>query len=142
MPTNKPNPGRTPGRALRILVADDDRDAVVTLSTLLQHEGHQVVEVYRADAVLGLVQRYQPDAVLLDIGMPGLTGFEVARQLRETLRNACPLLIAITAWHQEKARELGRLSGFNHYLTKPYSPDELLALLGSLAVSGRGVKDF
>ncbi len=124
-----------PARALRLLVADDDRDAVLTLSTVLQDEGHQVLEVYRGDAVTQLVRRYRPDAVLLDIGMPGLTGFEIARQLRDELGRDCPMLIAITAWAQSSARELGRMVGFNHYLVKPVATDELLALLEPLAAS-------
>lgn len=139
MPTGDPIENRQPMRALRIVVADDDRDAVLTLSTLLQQKGHEVLEVYRGDAVFKLVRRYQPDAVLLDIGMPGLTGFEIARQLREHLPRACPLLVAITGWNQATAKELGRLVGFNHYLTKPYSADELLDLLAPLTVSGRAM---
>lgn len=130
-PSLRPNPKRS----LRVLVADDDRDAVLMLSTLLQQEGHQVLEVYRGDAVLHLVRRYKPDAVLLDIGMPGMTGFEIARQLREGLRGACPLLVAVTAWSTEKARQLGKAFGFHHYLVKPYSSEELLSVLEPLAGS-------
>lgn len=126
-------PRRASARRLRILVADDDRDAVVTLSLVLQDEGHEVIEVYRGDAVLELARRYNPDAVLLDIGMPGLTGFEIARHLHDQLGKECPLLVAITAWNQNAAKELGRLVGFNHYLVKPYSTDELLKLLAPLA---------
>lgn len=133
MPTLDPQKKCKPGRPLRLLVADDDRDAVLMLSTLLQQEGHDVVEVYRGDAVVQLVRKYRPDAVLLDIGMPGLTGFEIARRLREELRDKCPLLIAVTAWSQTQARELGRLSGFHHYIVKPYSAEQLLALLEPLA---------
>lgn len=117
---------------LRIVVADDDRDAVQTLSALLQQEGHEVIEICRGDAVLHLVKRYHPDAVLLDIGMPGLTGFEIARQLQDQLRPPRPLLIAVTAWTQDAAREMARLVGFHHYLTKPYSTDHLLGLLKPL----------
>jgi len=136
MTASEPSKHSAPTRKLRILVADDDRDTVVTLSTLLQQEGHDVLEVYRGDAVMSMVTRYQPDAVLLDIGMPGLTGFEIARQLHETLKDQCPLLIAVTAWKMDTARELGKLVGFNHYLIKPYSTDELLGLLAPLRVSG------
>jgi CheY-like chemotaxis protein len=132
-----PQKSAQPGRSLRVVVADDDRDAVLTLATLLQDEGHQVLEVYRGDAVVQLVRKYQPDVALLDIGMPGITGFEIARQLRDELRHACPLLIAVTAWNQPAARKMGTLSGFNHYPVKPYSIDELLALLAPLTVSGR-----
>jgi len=134
--TAEPTRNRKPTRRLRIVVADDSRDAVLMLSSLLQQEGHEVLEVYRGDAVLSMVRRYEPDAVLLDIGMPGLTGFEIARELREGLRQACPLLVAVTAWDQPSAKELGKLSGFNHYLVKPYSAEELLGLLSPLMVSG------
>ena len=132
MPLAPPQERPKPGRSLRVVVADDDPDAVLTLSTVLQDEGHQVLQVYRGDAVAPLVRKYQPDAVLLDIGMPGVTGFEVARQLREELRHACPLLIAVTAWGQPAARRMGELSGFSHYLVKPYAMGELLAVLAPL----------
>lgn len=128
---------RRAARGLRILVADDDRDAVLTLSILLQEDGHTVFPAYHGDGVVAFVLQHQPDVVLLDIGMPGLTGFEVARQLRDKLGHACPLLVAITAWNQDKAKELGKLVGFNHYLTKPYSPKDLLSILAGLAVTGR-----
>jgi len=136
MPSGDVRPKPRPGRPLRIVVADDDRDAVVTLSTLLQGEGHDVLAVYHGDAVYLLVRQYRPDVVLLDIGMPGVTGFEIARRLYEDLRQSCPLLIAVTAWNQEAARQLGKLTGFKHYLTKPYSIDELLDLLAPLRLSG------
>ena len=89
-------------------------DAVLALSLLLQQEGHTVIEVCQADAVVELVRRYSPDAVLLDIGMPLVTGFEIARQLRDEFGLACPLLVAATGWKHEKARHLGKLFGFNH----------------------------
>ena len=117
---------------LRILIADDDRDTVRSLATILMHEGHEVREVYRGDAVLDQVRAYKPDVVLLDIGMPGLTGFEVARHMRRELGHAHPVLIAVTAWTQGSAKVLGKLVGFDHYVTKPYSTDELLGLLAPL----------
>ena len=132
-----PDNNRQPSRALRIVVADDDRDAVLTLSVLLRHEGHEVREVYRGDTVYDQVREFQPDAVLLDIGMPGLTGLDVARKLRARLGDSCPLLVAITAWDKGADRVLGQIAGFNHYLTKPYRTDALLALLAPLVVSGR-----
>ena len=118
-------------RAVRILLADDDRDTILSLATILRQEGYEVGEVYRGDAVLDQVAAYKPDVVLLDIGMPGLTGFEIARNLRQQLGKACPRLIAVTAWHQESAKVLGKLVGFNHYLTKPYSTADLLNLLAN-----------
>jgi DNA-binding response OmpR family regulator len=115
--------------ALRIIIADDNRDTVLSLATILLQEGHEVREVYRGDAVLDQVRAYKPDVVLLDIGMPGLTGFEIARQMQQELGRLRPLLIAVTAWNQKSAKVLGKLVGFDHYLTKPYSTDELLGLI-------------
>src|SRR3954464_6182864 len=131
MPRDAPSqhPPRT--RALRILIVDDDRDAVVTLSALLQQDGHEVIEAYSGGGVLNLVRSRELDAVLLDIGMPGATGFEVARELRLRLGRTCPALIALTPWAQPAAREMGRLAGFNHYLTKPYSAQDLRAALAA-----------
>jgi len=128
---------RGTARALRIIVADDNRDAAVSLAVILRDEGHEVLEVYRGDAVLELAASFRPDALILDIGMPGLTGFEIAHALRRELRHACPLLIAVTAWNHPAARAMGRLSGFNYYLTKPCSTDELLEIISSLSVSGQ-----
>ena len=122
---------------LRVVIADDDRDTVTSLATILRAEGHDVSEVYRGDAVIDRVRAYKPDAVLLDIGMPGLTGFEIARLLRRELGEGCPLLVAVTAWNQGSAKVLGKLVGFSHYLTKPYSTGEVLGLLEPLTVSGR-----
>lgn len=136
MPTPDLKRNPQPKQALHIAVADDDRDALVTLATLLRQEGHQVTAIYRASAVLNIVRQYTPDVVLLDIGMHEVTGFEIARQLRDELRDACPLLIATTAWTQPAAKEMAKLVGFNHYLAKPYSTDALLDLLAPL--SGRG----
>lgn len=124
---------RRPGRPLRILVADDNKDEVVTLSTLLQQDGHEVLEVYRGDAVYELVRRYKPHAVLLDLGMPGMTGVEIAKQLVDSFGASCPLLVAITAWKQPSARRLAELAGFKHYLTKPYDIEEVLEALAPLA---------
>ncbi len=118
--------------ALRIIIADDDRDTVLSLATILLQEGHEVREVYRGDAVVDQVRAYKPDVVLLDIGMPGLTGFEIARHMRQELGRARPLLIAVAAWNQKSAKVLGKLVGFDHYLTKPYSTAELLGLIAPL----------
>jgi DNA-binding response OmpR family regulator len=123
---------RQPERVLRILVADDDPDTVFTLAMILRDEGHDVCRVYHGAGVLDQVRTYGPDAVLLDIGMPGLSGFEIARRLRKEFGTACPLLVAVTALHESSARALGKLAGFHHYLAKPYSPNDLLDLLGNL----------
>jgi DNA-binding response OmpR family regulator len=124
-----------PKRALRIAVADDDRDALVAHATLLRREGHQVTAIYRASAALDIVRRCTPDVVILDIDMREVTGAEIARQLRDELRDVCPLLIAITAWTEPAGKGLATLVGFHHYLMKPCSSDALLDLL--VPLSGR-----
>ena len=122
---------------MRVLIADDDRDEVATLAALLYEEGHQVREVYRGEAVSQQVRDFAPHAVLLDIGMPGMNGFAVAKNLRDEYGDKCPLLIAVTAWDKGSHRMHGRIAGFNKYVTKPYDPSVLLAILGRLA-SGSG----
>ena len=118
---------------LRVLIADDDRDEVATLSALLNAEGHQVREIYRGDAVPQHVRDFAPHVVLLDIGMPGMNGYAVAAALREEYGDRCPLLVAVTAWDKGSHRVQGRIAGFSKYVTKPYDPAALLALLGRLA---------
>jgi CheY-like chemotaxis protein len=115
-------------RRLRILVADDERDAVSMLELILRDEGHEVHSVYDGQEVLEAVRSFQPDVVLLDIGMPKLTGYEVARRLRERYGEAL-LLIAVTGWKQGSDRILAQLAGFDHHLAKPYESQALLELL-------------
>lgn len=117
------------GEALRIIVADDDRDAVSMLSWLLVQEGFQVREVYRGDAVQAQVREFSPDALLLDIGMPGMTGYDVARRLSAEYGERCPVLIAVTGWDKSADRLLGQTAGFTHYVTKPYDPNYVISLL-------------
>ena len=119
----------SPRRRLRVLVADDDHDAVATLEALLLNEGHQVMGVDQGKEVLRLTRDFKPDAVLLDISMPGLSGYDVARELREVYGDHAPLLIAVTAWTMPSDRILALMVGFDHHVSKPYDPQALLALL-------------
>ena len=130
-----------PRRSLRIVLADDDKDSVLTLATVLRHEGHEVREAYRGDAVLELIRQYKADAVFLDIGMPGMSGYEVARTLRERMGAYCPLLVAITAWKKTSERLLGQIVGFDHYFTKPYETSDLLAVLAPLTGDAPATND-
>ncbi len=122
-----------PLRALRILVADDDRDAAATLAMLLLDEGHLVREVYRGDAVPAFVRDYHPDVVLLDVGMPGMSGYDVVSEIKAQYGKTSPLVIAVTAWDQAGDKRLGRIVGFDHYVTKPYDSHDILALIAPLA---------
>lgn len=116
---------------LRVLVADDDRDGTATLAVLLRDQGFEVREVYRGDAVLDQVKQFGPHAVVLDINMPGMSGYDVARELHELYGPACPLLVALTAYDKSSDKILGRLVGFDHYVTKPYDIQHVVGLLKS-----------
>jgi CheY-like chemotaxis protein len=118
-------------RRLRILVADDERDMVATLAAILEDEGHEVREVYLGTEVLRLAQSFDPDVALIDIGMPGMSGYEVARELRQALGKTRPVLIAVTGWKQSSDRILAKLAGFDHHLAKPFDPQALLQLIDS-----------
>jgi signal transduction histidine kinase/CheY-like chemotaxis protein len=114
----------------RILLADDNHDAAESLAMLLRLEGHDVFVAHDGEAAWTEFQRLEPDVVLLDIGMPLRSGYEVARSIRGHRRGADTLLIAITGWAQDSDRERTRAAGFDHHLTKPIEPDALADLLG------------
>ena len=120
-------------RRLRILVADDERDQAMTLALLLGDEGHEVREIYRGSEVLRAVRDFDPDVALIDIGMPGMTGYDAAREIRQVLGGTRPVLIAVTGWKQSSDRILARLAGFDHHLAKPFEPEALLALIQPLS---------
>ncbi|MCD6040513.1 MAG: histidine kinase [Burkholderiales bacterium] len=125
----------------RILVADDDKDAVLILTALLRGEGYAVRGVHRGADVLQEVFNFAPDVVLLDIGMPQMSGYDVARTLRERYGSARPALIAVTGRAEEADRQQARAAGFEHHVAKPYEPRALLALIGELAgAPGRGMR--
>ena len=115
--------------SLRVLIADDDRDGALMLQVLLQSEGYEVRAVHGGQEALDAARAFRPDVVLLDIGMPKITGYEAARRLRERYGVDCPVLIAVTAWKQPSDRILADLAGFNYHVAKPYEPAELLSLL-------------
>ena len=120
-------------RKLRILVADDDRDHVVTLAALLADEGHDVREVYRGSEIMRMVRDFDPDVALIDIGMPGMNGYDAAREIRQEFGKARPMLVAITGWKQSSDRILARLAGFDHHVPKPFDPKTLLELIAPLS---------
>ena len=121
-------------RALRVLVADDDHDAVDMLAFILRDEGHVVHCVYTGKDVLPLVRIFRPDACILDIAIPGMSGYAVAQAVRSSFTDlGRPLLIAISGmWKEIPDRKLAQTVGFDEHLTKPYDPAEILRLLAPL----------
>jgi CheY-like chemotaxis protein len=127
-PSPAPEAARRP---LRVLIADDDRDNVLMLMEVLRDEGHDTKGVYDGDAVLDAITLFRPDAVLLDIGMPQRTGYELARYLRKRFGDAITL-IAVTGWSKHSDKILATLAGFDHHIAKPYDPQALVQLLANI----------
>jgi DNA-binding response OmpR family regulator len=120
-------------RSLRILIADDERDTVLTLMMLMQEEGHEVRGVYTGRQVLDAVGGFDPDVVVLDIAMPELSGWEVARTIRMHADGNRRMLIGISGEYKNHVDKLlSTVVGFDHYLLKPYSPSALIGLLEPL----------
>jgi len=113
----------------RILLADDNRDAAETLAILLRLEGHDVELAHDGEAAALSFEARLHDVALLDIGMPGANGYEVARRIRARPEGGDVLLIAITGWAQDGDKLESRKAGFDHHLAKPIEPDELIRLL-------------
>jgi DNA-binding response OmpR family regulator len=124
-------------RRLRIIVADDDRDQVLTLTELLGSEGHDVRGLYRGKELVQAVSDFEPDVLILDIKLPDASGFEVAEKIRERYRERRPLLIAISGVFKKGVdRILCEMVGFDHHLTKPFAFDALLELIKPLMLAG------
>ncbi|GAB2503797.1 ATP-binding protein [Lysobacter humi (ex Lee et al. 2017)] len=120
---------RPAGRAQRVLVVDDNEDAAQTLATLLGFDGHAVRCAGDGPAALAHLDGFEPDIAFLDIGLPGMSGYELAARLRARPGGAGMRLVALTGWGREEDRDRARDAGFDHHLTKPVDPQALLALL-------------
>ena len=116
----------------RVLVVDDNCDAAVTLGLLLKMLGVEVRVVHSGAEALESLDSFRPRVVLLDIGMPGMDGYEVARRIREQPGLGEVTLIALTGWGQEEDRDRSRAAGFDHHLIKPADIRALEALLESM----------
>jgi PAS domain S-box-containing protein len=129
---NEPEMGedeRVPDREpRRILVVDDNRDAADSLCMLLKARGHEVRVAYDGLEAVGAAVAFAPDVVLLDIGLPKLSGYEAAPRIREA-RGEAVLLVAVTGWGQEEDRRRAREAGFDHHLTKPVDPAAIARLI-------------
>ncbi|HXZ85555.1 MAG TPA: PAS domain S-box protein, partial [Myxococcota bacterium] len=124
-------PARTPAVRVRrrFLVVDDNRDAADSLALLLEAYGAEVQVAYDGSSALAQLRGVRPDVVLLDLGMPGMDGFELAARIRKQPELAGILLVALTGWGQPEDRRATRAAGFDLHLVKPVSPPELRELI-------------
>lgn len=126
------------GPGLRVLVVDDNADAVETLVMLLGMWGHDVRSAADGPAALEAAAAHRPDVVLLDITLPGMDGYEVARQLRARPELHTAVLVAMTGHGQAEDKKAARQAGFTLHLLKPVEPDVLQKLLADLGASRGG----
>ena len=129
-PRAEESPGSSP---LRLLVADDNRDSAATCAALLEACGHEVSVAHTGLEAFDVACRVEPDALLLDIGMPELNGYQLAERIRATPWGRRALLIAITGWGQEQDKRRAIAAGFDQHLTKPIDPNGLETLLRQAA---------
>jgi signal transduction histidine kinase len=121
----------TAGPPRRILVIDDNDDAAESLAIMLRLAGHQVVTAHDGTGGIAAAHQFQPDVVFLDIGLPGLSGYEVAQRLRAEATERPVTLVALTGYGQEEDRRHARSVGFDHHLVKPPDPATIIAVLAS-----------
>jgi two-component system, sensor histidine kinase len=117
----------------RLLVVDDNRDFTDTMAILLEAIGHEVRTAYDGREVATIVADFKPQVVLLDIGLPGIDGYELARRLRASPQYSGAALIAVSGYGQQADRTRAQEAGFDHHLVKPVDPDKLAKLIEDLA---------
>ena len=137
VPADGPDAARREGESpphsgKRLLVVDDNQDAANSLAMLLKLQGHEVRVAYSGMAALEMTRTYTPDAMFLDIGMPGMDGYEVARRIREAPGLGSVVLAALTGWGQQEDRRRTAEAGFNYHLVKPPDPKMLENVLAEL----------
>jgi CheY-like chemotaxis protein len=119
--------------ALRAMVVDDNVDAAEMLAMFLEIHGHRVLCEDEPVRVVAKALEFRPHVCLLDIGLPGMDGYELARRIRATPALAGAALIAVTGYGDEQARQQAAAAGFDHHFVKPIDPAQLVALLATLA---------
>jgi PAS domain S-box-containing protein len=122
-------PAESPVQAIRILVVDDNADAAVLLTSYLSSLGHDVMTAYSGEEALGKFASQMPNLVLLDIGMPGMNGLELARRLRALQGDSQTYIVAITGWNKPEDEQLSKEAGIDLHLIKPVEPGQLNEVL-------------
>jgi len=115
--------------SLKVLVADDNVDLATTMSSLLIKLGHDTKVAHDGVSAISIAEEFDPDLVLLDIGMPRLDGYETCRRIRSIKSKSTPMIIAITGWGQPRDRLLSQAAGFDEHYVKPITPSALQLLL-------------
>jgi len=115
--------------AKKVLIVDDNEDSAASMALLLQMKGHEVLVAHNGVDAVARALEFAPDTVLLDLGMPGLDGFQTAQELRKHAGPERLFLVAVTGWSEDVAAQKSLQSGFNHYLIKPVDTDALDRLL-------------
>jgi CheY-like chemotaxis protein len=115
-----------------VLVVDDNVDSAETMGMLLEFMGHEVSTVHDGLEAVAAAEASKPDVILLDIGLPGMSGHEVARTIREQPWSQRTLIVAMSGWGQETDRLRSREAGFDLHLVKPIDQDVLARVLTSL----------
>jgi len=123
--------------ACRVLIVDDNRDSADTLAMVLQCFGHVTQCIYNSNEVLEAADAFAPDIVFLDIGMPGLTGYDVARLLRARPHAESLTLVALTGWGQSEDKRRTAEAGFDHHLVKPAEPDAILRICAEVSARAK-----
>ncbi len=122
----------------RILVADDNRDAAESLGMVLKFAGYEVAIAFNGADALALGASERPRAAIIDIGMPGMSGHEVARRMRLEAWGKNAVLVALTGWGQDQDKQAAKAAGFDEHLTKPVEPEEVERVLEGLLKSRIG----
>jgi CheY-like chemotaxis protein len=123
---------RAPARPLRVLVVDDNVDTARGMSKLLKMSGHNVQTAFDGLTAIETARSFEPEVVLLDIGLPTMDGFQVAARFRQEEDLAGAVIVAVSGYGQESDRCRAREAGFDHHLVKPIDYEALLALLADL----------
>jgi signal transduction histidine kinase/ActR/RegA family two-component response regulator len=127
--SNQAEPEIVPDRRFRILLADDNVDFSSSLATLLRSLGHELLVAEDGLRALEAAPSFQPDFAFLDIGLPGLNGYALARALRANPATSATVMVAVTGWGQERDRQLAQDAGFDHHLVKPVEPAKIREVL-------------
>jgi CheY-like chemotaxis protein len=120
-----------PAARLRILVVDDNIDSAHTMAAYLSVHGHEVQVAHDGLEALALLEAFEPEVGILDLGMPRMDGYALAKHIREHSNHDEPLLIAVTGWGQDSDRRRSKAAGFDHHVVKPADPQHLLKLLAT-----------